>query len=240
MGTNSNEGDPTRRVVDIDSFVAYLAGYRSDIVATRPSAWIKHPDLHALANPERPRVNIGLDDAWLDVPISIQQAISLQYPSASVDEDKSIKLGLDIPEGYMNIKLKSASVVGLGGLHSRSYDKRGKLIVPDNGLLLLLRDNQAGSKGNWVISRRPATTSEIEYANSDIFGREWSEATEHEDFMAIAKMEEGSRGRKMRVSQKPATLQELQDIVRILDRSRGRARWHESLRPVGFDLYAAQ
>lgn len=241
MGTNSNEGDPSRRVVDIDSFVAYLAGYRSDIIATRASNWTKHPDLHALANPERPRPIVGLDEtAWVDVPISIQQAISLQYPSATADEDKSINLGLDIPEGYLNITLKSASVVSLGGFRSRSYDKRGELIVPDDGLRLLLRDTQTGSKGSWVISRRPATTSEVEYANSDILRREWSEATEHEDFMAIAKMEEGSRRRKMRVSQKTATLQELQDIVRILERSRGSARWHESLRPVGFDLYAAQ
>lgn len=241
MGTQNHEGDPTRDVVDIDFFVAYLVGYRTDVVATRPSAWIKHPDLHALANPERPRVNVGLDyTAWLDVPTSIQQAISLQYPSASVDEDKGINLGLDIPEGYLNIALKSASVVGLGGFHSRSYDKRGRLIVPDNGLLLLLRDTQAGPKGSWVISRRPATTSEIEYANSDIFEREWSEASEHEDFMAIIKMEEGSRGRKMRVSQKPATLQELQDIVTILEREREGARWHESLRPISLDLSAVQ
>ncbi|KKQ34350.1 MAG: hypothetical protein US51_C0042G0002 [Microgenomates group bacterium GW2011_GWA2_37_6] len=248
MGTQNHEGDPTKRVVDIDSFVAYLAGYRSDVVATRPSSWVKHPDLHALANPDRPRISVNIYGiSWSDTPLSIQQALSLQYPSASLDEEKSINLWFKIPKGHLTFELSSASVVDgfryeTGGdkerYDARSYDRHGKVVVPGDGLLLLLRDTPAGPKGNWVISQRPASASEIKFVNSDIFKSEWNEAQEGELIEAMIKMEKGSRGKKTRDFRRPATLQELQDIVAILERGVGNAAWLESVAPVALDSYA--
>ena len=233
---HSSEGDPASRIVDVDTFVSYLVGYRASVVATRASGWEKHPDLHSRVNQDNPRISVSLETiVWDETPQSIREVISFQYPSASVNEEKNIDLRLDIPDGRLLLRLRSASIVS--GFRAdtpdgkyRSYDKHGKIVIPADGLVLLLKNAKPGSRGDWVISKRPANSSELKFINSGMAEKKYGEISEESLFMAMSKMTK-ERVAKESMSSRPAVLQEFRDVATILEKGKDRAIWRESLRP---------
>ncbi|MBI2329937.1 hypothetical protein HYU94_00930 [Candidatus Daviesbacteria bacterium] len=228
------EADPTQGIVDIDTFALYLIGYRADVIATRPSCWHKildHPDL-PFTPPDNPRPWVSLHEVpWQDTPRSIQDIVALQYPVAAADEKKSISLWLNIPDGNLSFKLKSASLVEGFRAGSDVLDRRANIVIPTDGLALTLRDGKLTPKGNWIITQRPANKAEIRYINSKLFNlgfESFNERIEAQLYRAIAKMMEAPIEPE-RISTQSATLQELHDIVRILEKGKDQATWKETL-----------
>ncbi len=226
--------DPTKGIVDIDTFVPYLVGYRTEVIATRPSRWHKilsYPDL-PFTPPDNPRPNVSLQQfPWQDTPKNIQNIVTLQYPAAAVDEEKSISLWLNIPNGNISITLTSASVVEGFRAGSYVFDKFARVVIPTAGLMLVLRDCESTPKGHWFITQRPANEAEMEYVGSKLFNLKYesfSERTESQIYRAITKMMRVPTEPE-RVAIQPATLVELHDIVRILEKSKGMATWGETL-----------
>lgn len=231
------EFDPTKGIVDIDTFILHLVGYRSEIVTTRPSQWhtiLSYPPGQHFAPPDNPRPNVSLHEfPWQDTPQSIQDVIKLQYPAASVDEEKRISLWLEIPKGCLRFTLNSTSIVNgfRGGFYL--FDKYGKVVIPTEGLILSLRDGEsAAPKGSWYISQRPANTAEIKFIKSGLATQEYHEqgweATEDKIFRAMEKMMKAPIEAE-RASMQPATLQELHDIIRILEKGKEQTTWGETL-----------
>lgn len=228
------EVDPTRGIVDIETFVLYLVGYQANIIATRPSRWCKildYPDL-PFTPPDNPRPHVSLQEfPWQDTPESIQDIIALQYPAAAVNEEKSISLWLNIPEGTLSFTLESASLAEGFRAGDYVFDRFAKIVIPSTGLMLALRDNEVAAKGQWIITQRPANQAEIKYVNSKLFNLDFELVTERAEDQIYKAMDRMIRVpiEPERVSLQCTTLQELHDVVRTLVKGREEATWGETL-----------
>lgn len=227
----NREIDPTRDIRDIDTFSLYLVGYRNQVCASRSSFWASF--FPQYTPPENPQPWVFLSIHWQETPPSIQEVMKLQYPAASVDERKTVTLRLHIPNGRISVTLHSNSIIEGFRAGSDCFDKVGRIVIPDEGLILPLRGSPA-SKGKWIFIHRPANTSEVEFVQKQL-----AEQLLTGDLSNLEKQETRLYETMERMMKNPVqthelitravTLQELHDIIRTLEAGKTRAAWGETL-----------
>ncbi|MBI2036013.1 hypothetical protein HYT17_00030 [Candidatus Microgenomates bacterium] len=214
----TSESDPTKGIVDIDTFGLFIIGYRAGIIDSSlspghspvktsfvgsPDSW--HSELFFLTIPDYP---------WKDVPESLRDTIAMAYhPESLVEIDR---LSIKIANEGLAFEIKTPVIVPF---------RDGQVQFPPTMVSLSLCRTviAAHPKGSWMISKTLLTQPylEMQKAYSEIEMLEKLGIDHLEDTRRFVQLQE-NWGRTVRTETEmvPATLNQLHDIARILVRAR--------------------
>lgn len=198
----TTEGDPTRGVVDIETFGNWVKGHRDSLLVD--------PTIERFTNevPAQSRL-IGeqivsiKEYPWEEVPSSLQEIIAMQYESA-VLPDENKRLNIDIGEEDLTFELVSSYTDGTVDAFAETYHSRGvKLYFL--GIELL--------RGQFSIVKAPYI-EKAEVDNIIKSGKGYKTIIEE----LKRKVSGNSREASANVE---TTLTHLHDVVRLLTKARG-------------------
>lgn len=218
--SNQPERDPAEGITGIDTFGLWLVGYRARLLATIPREFNSVPTLprhdELISSmlehvPETfdPHADILLWECpWIEVPLSIQTVLQKQYPSAEADVEKYVDV--EIENDYIGFRLRSPLVM-------QGIETYGEYKTSFHGLVLQIqaRDSTPWSRskvGKWLIHKFPVDLHTEIDKDRDRDKDRWERV-----YKKIRKPPELI----------PATVNELQDLVRFLEKSKHRTEVRE-------------
>ncbi len=206
----TNEGDPTVNIVDVDTFRYYVVGFRSTMLENKPRK--RSPDskiIRSIFPDSDPSVLVRLRGIrWDDIPESLQQVLSMQYDSASLPIEKTVDIELSDATTIL-LRLNSPTIFGFS-------DAFGETLVWP-GVTLNLADTAKSKKGKWAITKMPNRIS----GQIDKGFQEGSMTQLNEEGKSLQ--------REMRAfnQRKPAVLDELRDLARLMEKSKDKVEIEE-------------
>lgn len=170
------EGDPIRRISDIDSFNAYITEYRSrifqqnslgdDMEAMHEWAFIQDM-VNRLSFKMEPQLELwvpGVIEQLFSpqqqpilIPPGLEDALSLQYDPRTIAV--SVGCVIYLANNYLQIGIKNPSLPSDG---FKDYDIYADALVPKRGIRLQLVDGENVGRGNWISWKRPFLQSDFD------------------------------------------------------------------------------